>query len=203
MRNKGVSFANGPSRKRPAARGCIDVWKNWLGSKGLPPLHFVIEPETLERLENRRIFVAEHASHVAAFLVLSPIPGRNGWLTEQFPHDPSAPNGTVELMHSAICKLGDEGFDYVTLGLSPLSKRAKIEKFDNPVWLRILLAWMRKHGQRFYNFEGLDAFKSKMTPELWEPVFAISNESTFWAVRFIRSPLPLRKIIRSAWSPAV
>ena len=38
---------------------------------------------------------------------------------------------------------------------------------------------MRKHGQRFYNFEGLDAFKSKMTPEFWEPVFAISNEPTF------------------------
>jgi phosphatidylglycerol lysyltransferase len=112
--------------------------------------------------------------------VLSPIPERNGWLTEQFPHDPSAPNGTVELMmHTAICRLGDEGFEYVTLGLSPLSKRAKIEPFDNPIWLRILLAWMRKHGQRFYNFDGLDAFKSKMTPEYWEPVFAISNEPTF------------------------
>ena len=85
------------------------------------------------------------------------------------------------MMDAAIRELGDEGFDYVTLGLSPLSKRAKIEKFDNPVWLRILLAWMRKHGQRFYNFDGLDAFKSKMSPEQWEPVFAISNEPTFSA----------------------
>ena len=38
---------------------------------------------------------------------------------------------------------------------------------------------MRKHGQRFYNFDGLDAFKAKMTPEQWEPVFAISNEPVF------------------------
>lgn len=181
-RNKGVTvseWTTAEAHNDPRLHECLHAW---LETKGLPPLHFVVEPETLERLDNRRIFVAEHDSRVAAFLVLSPIPGRNGWLTEQFPHHPSAPNGTVELMmHEAICKLGDEGFDYVTLGLSPLSKRAKIEPFDNPVWLRILLAWMRKHGQRFYNFEGLDAFKSKMSPERWEPVFAISNEPTFSA----------------------
>lgn len=181
-RNKGVVVSEWTIEEahgNPRLHECLYAW---LETKGLPPLHFVVEPETLERLDNRRIFVAEHASRVAAFLVLSPIPGRNGWLTEQFPHHPSAPNGTVELMmDTAIRKLGDEEFDYVTLGLSPLSKRAKIEPFDNPVWLRILLAWMRKHGQRFYNFEGLDAFKSKMSPEKWEPVFAISNEPTFSA----------------------
>ncbi len=140
----------------------------------------MIEPDTLTRLEYRRVFVAELNGKVLAFLVLSPIPTRNGWLTEQFPHRPSAPNGTVELMMTeAIAALAAEGAEYVTLGLSPLSKRAKIEKFDNPIWLRTLLAWMRKHGQRFYNFDGLDAFKSKFMPQNWEPVFAISNEKEF------------------------
>ncbi len=166
-------------------RGCLEAW---LASKGLPPLHFVIEPETLGRLTNRRIFVAEKDSEVAAFLVLSPIPDRSGWLTEQFPHRPGAPNGTVELMmDTAIRRLAEDGYEYITLGLSPLSKRAKIEPFDNPLWLRILLGWMRKHGQRFYNFEGLDRFKAKLKPERWEPVFAISNErefsgQTMWAI---------------------
>lgn len=181
-RNKGVQICEWSIEKatnNPLLRECLEAW---LRSKGLPPLHFVIEPETLGRLENRRIFVAEHRSRVAAFLVLSPIPTRKGWLTEQFPHHPKAPNGTVELMmDTAVRRLCDEGFEYVTLGLSPLSKRAKIEKFDNPLWLRVLLAWMRKHGQRFYNFDGLDAFKSKLTPERWEPVFAISNEPVFSA----------------------
>jgi hypothetical protein len=46
---------------------------------------------------------------------------------------------------------------------------------------------MRKHGQRFYNFDGLDHFKSKLMPEYWEPVYAISNEPqvsgrTMWAI---------------------
>jgi len=179
-RNKGVVITEWrieKARNNPDLYECLYAW---LKSKGLPPLHFVIEPETLDRLENRRIFVAERNETIEAFLILSPIPGRNGWLTEQFPHRPGAPNGTVELMmDAAFRKLAEDGFEYVTLGLSPLSKRANIEPFDNPLWLRILLAWMRKHGQRFYNFDGLDRFKSKLCPEYWEPIFAISNEEQF------------------------
>ncbi len=179
-KNKHVTISEWSVEK---ARDNADLHRcltTWLASKGLPPLHFVIEPETLGRLENRRIFVAEASSNVVAFLVLSPIPERKGWLTEQFPHRPGAPNGSVELMmDNAIRTLADDGCEYITLGLSPLSKRAKIKPFDNPMWLSLLLGWMRKHGQRFYNFEGLDRFKSKLMPELWEPVFAISNEPQF------------------------
>ena len=179
-RNKGVIITEWPVDKAQNNTELRDCLHSWLSSKGLPPLHFVIEPETLDRLENRRIFVATKDERVEAFLVLSPIPERNGWLTEQFPHRPGAPNGTVELMmDAAIRVLAKDGCDYITLGLSPLSKRATIEPFDNPLWLRFLLGWMRKHGQRFYNFDGLDRFKSKLCPEYWEPVFAISNEPQF------------------------
>ena len=187
-RNKGVTVSEWPTeraRNSPELRECLN---SWLGVKGLPPLHFVIEPETLGRLEHRRVFVAERGARVEAFLVLSPIPDRSGWLTEQFPHRRAAPNGTVELMmDAAIRTVADEGCEYITLGLSPLSKRADIEPFDNPLWLRVFLAWMRKHGQRFYNFDGLDRFKAKLRPKYWEPVFAISNEPTFsrktlWAI---------------------
>ncbi|MEO6334179.1 MAG: DUF2156 domain-containing protein [Pyrinomonadaceae bacterium] len=179
-RNKGLVVTEWPIEKahdNAELRACLHAW---LASKGLPPLHFVIEPETLTRLENRRVFVAERNGQVEAFLVLSPIPERSGWLTEQFPHRPEAPNGTVEsMMDAAFRALAEDNCDYITLGLSPLSKRANIKPFDNPFWLKFLLAWMRKHGQRFYNFDGLDRFKSKLMPAYWEPVFAISNEPQF------------------------
>lgn len=179
-KNKGVVAAEWSienARNNERLSECLNVW---LASKGLPPLHFVVEPDTLARLENRRVFVATADDQIVAFLVLSPIPERSGWLTEQFPHRPGAPNGSVELMmDTAIRSLAADGYEYVTLGLSPLSKRAKITPFDNPMWLKMGLAWMRKHGQRFYNFDGLDRFKSKLMPEYWEPVFAIANESSF------------------------
>lgn len=181
-RNKNVEVVEWPiekARNNPELRSCLNAW---LDSKGLPPLHFMVEPDTLDRLENRRVFVAERKGTVVGFILLSPVPTRSGWLTEQFPHIPGAPNGTVEMMMDAVFRaLARDGCEYVTLGLSPLSRRAKIDPFDNPLWLRIFLAWMRKHGQRFYNFDGLDQFKSKLIPNYWEPIFAISNESKFSA----------------------
>ncbi|MEO6051514.1 MAG: DUF2156 domain-containing protein [Pyrinomonadaceae bacterium] len=177
-RNKGVvisEWSNETARDNPKLKKCL---REWLDSKGLPPLHFMVESDTLSRLENRRVFVAECNSKIAGFVVASPVAMRNGWLFEQFPHVPGAPNGTVELMiDTAMRAMADDGAEYATLGLSPLSTRAKVDPFHNPFWLRILLAWMRKHGRRFYNFDGLDAFKSKLRPERWEPIFAVSNES--------------------------
>jgi phosphatidylglycerol lysyltransferase len=175
-RNKGVKVAEWTREKafqNPLLTECLH---EWLDAKGLPPLHFLVEPETLSRLYDRRIFVATRGTEVVGFVLLSPVATRNGWLFEQFIHRPKAPNGTVELMiDAAMRELAASGCEYATLGLSPLSVRAEIEPFDNPLWLRILLTWLRKHAQRFYNFDGLDAFKAKLQPENWEPVFAIYN----------------------------
>lgn len=175
-RNKGVKvteWAKERAYKNPILEESL---REWLAAKGLPPLHFLVEPDTLARLYDRRVFVAERGVEVVGFIVLSPVTTRNGWLFEQFVYRPGAPNGTVELMIDAAMRaLAADGCDYATLGLSPLSVRAQIEPFDNPLWLRIVLAWMRKHAQRFYNFDGLDAFKAKLQPEHWEPVFAIYN----------------------------
>jgi phosphatidylglycerol lysyltransferase len=136
----------------------------------------MVEPDTLGRLDHRRVFVAECGGSVVGFLVLSPIAKRKGWLFEQFPHAPAAPNGTVELMvDTAMRAIAIDGCRYATLGLSPLSTRSAIEPIRRPAWLRILLAWVRRHGQRFYNFDGLDSFKAKLRPERWEPVYAVVN----------------------------
>ena len=176
-RNKGVTVREWPGARaanNPELHSCL---MDWLRSKGLPPLHFMVEPETLSRLEGRRIFVAEQNTRVIGFVVLSPVAQRNGWLFEQFPHRPGAPNGTVELMiDTAMRALATDGCDYATLGLAPLSTRAEVEPFANPVWLRIFLAWLRKHTSRFYNFDGLDAFKAKLRPRQWEPVFVLTNK---------------------------
>jgi len=177
-RNKGVHVTEFEPVKAHADRRLDECLHQWLATKGLPPLHFLVEPETLNRLENRRIFVAERDAEVVGFVTLSPVAERQGWLFEQFPHRPGAPNGTVEFMiDSAMRSIAADGCDYATLGLAPLSRRAEVEPFHNPLWLDLVLAWIRKHGQRFYNFDGLDAFKAKLRPDQWEPVFAVSNES--------------------------
>jgi phosphatidylglycerol lysyltransferase len=198
-RNKGVEVNEWSAEQasgNPQLQQCLN---EWLRTRGLPPLHFLVEPETLADLRGRRIFVAERRGHVVGFVVMSPVSLRKGWLTEQFPRGADAPNGTVELlMDAAVRAVAESGSEYVTMGLVPLSLHGWAAPEYNPLWLRVVLAWIRAHGRRFYNFEGLDAFKSKFQPHDWEPIFAISNEPQF-------SPLSLYAIAAafSGTSPIV
>jgi phosphatidylglycerol lysyltransferase len=179
-RNKSVTVSQWSPEQATGHPELARVLGEWLGSRGLPPLHFLVEPRTLERLADRKVFVAELKGEVVGFLVASPVPVRNGWLIEQNIRGRKAPNGTVELMiDAAIRWMASAGSDYVTLGLSPLSSRAGTAPDLNPFLIRLILSWLRAHGRRFYNFDGLDAFKAKFQPEWWEPVYAISNRRNF------------------------
>lgn len=176
-RNKGVAVEEWTVEQAANNPQLEDLLAAWLASKGLPPLHFMVETDTLARLEHRRIFVAKMKNEIVGFVILSPVPNRNGWLFEQFPHRPGAANGTVELMiDTAMRTLADDGTEYATLGILPLSTRATLPEESPPLWLRILLVWLRRHGRRFYNFDGLDAFKAKLRPTRWEPVYVLVSE---------------------------
>ncbi len=157
----------------PDLKRCL---QEWLERRGLPPMHFLVEPETLTRLYDRKIYVATRGKACVGFLIASPIPMRNGWLIEQIIRGCFAPNGTSELLLDfAVRDLGAGGATYVTLGMAPLSRRAGESQPAQPFWMEGLLAWMRAHGRRFYNFQGLEAFKSKFLPEFWEPLYAMAS----------------------------
>ena len=157
----------------PSLRRCLH---KWLRHRGLPPLHYLVEPETLGSLGDRVVFLAAQLGHPVGNLVLSPIPARRGWLVEQIIRGNAAPNGTGTLlldaaMHYAI----DAGSTYLTLGLSPLSPHGPASS-PNTLWLRVLLGWLRAHGRRFCDFRGLGAFKSKYLPDRWDPITTIAKE---------------------------
>lgn len=197
-RNKGVHVRHVPveeAARDPRLESCLAAW---LETRGLPPLHFLVEPATLGRLHDREVFIAQKQQEVVGFLVASPIPRRNGWLVEQNIRAPNAPNGTTELLlTAAMMHLAEQGAEVVTLGLSPLSRRSCITA-EHVWWIRLLWPWIRAHGKRFYNFEGLDNFKAKFLPERWEPIWAITSAGrvsprTLYAIAeaFGRMPPPL------------
>jgi lysylphosphatidylglycerol synthetase-like protein (DUF2156 family) len=178
-RNKGVSVSEWSASEASNNPELQRILKEWLQTRGLPPLHFLVEPQTLSMLQDRRVFVALQSGKPVGFTVLSPVPKRNGWLTEQFPRGKSAPNGTVELLLDFAARtVAREGASYFTMGLVPLSSRVS-PTAETPWWLRLILKWVRAHGRRFYNFGGLEWFKNKFEPDYWEPIYAISKEQTF------------------------
>ncbi|SOC45941.1 phosphatidylglycerol lysyltransferase [Rhizobium subbaraonis] len=84
-----------------------------------------------------------------------------------------APNGTMDFLFVSILEhLRDAGYRSFNLGMAPLSGMARRDAA--PVWDRVGGA-LFEHGERYYNFKGLRAFKSKFHPR-WEPRYlAVSN----------------------------
>jgi phosphatidylglycerol lysyltransferase len=181
-----------------ALQRCLD---EWIEQRGLPPLHFLIETDTLQHLEDRHLFVAERDGGAVAFLVATPIPARDGWLVEQIVRGTRAPNGTAELLlYHAAKELAAEGWALLTLGLAPLAHRAQPSVDQTPPWLRGVLSALRAYGKRFYNFEGLENFKSKFPGAQWAPVYASMAPGTkalpaMLAVTAAFSGEPIRRFV--------
>lgn len=86
---------------------------------------------------------------------------------------PEAPRGAMDFLFvSLIEHLKIAEYQWFNLGMAPLSGMSKREVA--PVWDRIG-STLFEHGERFYNFKGLRAFKSKFHPR-WEPrYFAVAG----------------------------
>ncbi len=172
-RNKSIEVQAWENRKaaaHPDIRRCL---REWLADRPMPSLHFLLEPQTLERLWDRRVFVALRYGKPIGFLVATPIPARKGWLVEQIIRGREAPNGTAELLVDAAFKAAAAGgLEYFTLGLCPLSRIVR-ETAPQPWWLDFIFRQLRTNCRQFYDFPGLEQFKSKFKPQSWEPIYAI------------------------------
>ena len=79
---------------------------------------------------------------------------------------PDAPAGTMEFLFVALMlRLKADGYRAFDLGMAPLS--GLYESPAAPFWHKIARAVV-DHGERFYNFNGLRAFKAKFQPD-WHP----------------------------------
>ena len=158
---------------RRVARGKIDdpssderraidsLVERWMGTKPMPPMGFLVEVHPYSFPEERSSFVAEQGGRLVGFAGVVPVYARNGRFIEDLVRAPGAPNGTIELLIDATMRDAErDGIEPVTLGLAPLSG-------DVPRGLRLAARW----GAAFYDFEGLQAFKAKLRPREWAPIF--------------------------------
>jgi phosphatidylglycerol lysyltransferase len=155
-------------------RGVEQLIQRWLGARRMSAMSFLVHVQPFTFAHERRAFVAEQADRIVGFLSAVPVYARNGWFVEDFIRDPRAPNGTSELLIDAVMtQAAAEGSAWITLGLAPLAGPV-------PAWMRRIGAL----GRPLYDFVGLHAFKKKLAPSAWEPVFVShpANVSTPVAV---------------------
>jgi phosphatidylglycerol lysyltransferase len=145
----------------PIRVSMIELAERWLHARELAPMGFLAQVAPLSLLPDQRVFLAEQGDRLVALLSVAPVFGRRGWLLQNLLRSPDAPNGTAEaLINQAMLEAVDKGLTFVTLGLAPLAGE-----------VRAPLRLARRVGAPLYNFEGLRAFKSKLRPTRWEPIF--------------------------------
>jgi len=79
---------------------------------------------------------------------------------------PDAPDGVMEYLFIELMLWGAaEGYEWFNVGMAPLSGMEA--RALAPLWNRVN-ALVYRHGENFYNFQGLRAYKEKFDPE-WSP----------------------------------
>ncbi len=92
-------------------------------------------------------------------------------------HSGDAPPGTMDYLFANLLVWGKEqGFAYFNLGMAPMAGFSSHRLA--PIWTK-WGAFVYAHGERFYNFQGLHAFKNKYHP-IWRPRYlAYTGGSVF------------------------
>jgi phosphatidylglycerol lysyltransferase len=115
------------------------------------------------------IIEAEH--EIVAFANLWLGAGKDELSIDLMRHLPTAANGTMDLLFSELMLWGrGEGYRWFNLGMAPLSNLRPHSQSDLWPYLGTLIF---RHGEHFYNFEGLRRYKAKFEP-VWRPLYLAS-----------------------------
>jgi phosphatidylglycerol lysyltransferase len=166
LEHHGASCRVVPAIDVPAVLGDLRaVSDDWLehkagGEKGFSLGFF--RPDYLERFP---IAVVEQDGRIVAFANLWPGPQAIELSVDLMRYRHDAPNGVMEGLMVYVMRWGKEqGYRSFSLGMAPLSG------FESspvaPLWTR-LGSFLYAHGETFYNFQGLRAYKDKFHPA-WE-----------------------------------
>jgi phosphatidylglycerol lysyltransferase len=86
-------------------------------------------------------------------------------------YSPDAPGGVMQYLFTELMLWGKaQQYEFFRLGMAPFSGLER--RMLAPLWSR-LGAFMYRHGEHFYNFQGLREYKDKFGP-IWEPRYLAS-----------------------------
>jgi phosphatidylglycerol lysyltransferase len=86
-------------------------------------------------------------------------------------HLPGAPGGVMQYLFSELMLWGKaQGYEHCSLGMAPLSGLDPRQLA--PLWSKVG-AFLYRHGEHFYNFQGLREYKEKFGP-VWQPRYLAS-----------------------------
>jgi phosphatidylglycerol lysyltransferase len=147
----------------PTLQAISDAWLRDKpgGEKGFSVGRF--DPDYLARFD---IVLLWEGERIVAFANIWATRNREELSLDMMRHLPDAPAGTMDFLFVRLMQWGAaHGYSRFNMGMAPLSGLSGQRLA--PVWSRIGHA-IYGHGEQFYRFSGLRAFKAKFRPD-WVP----------------------------------
>lgn len=172
-RESGVTVGIVPAGgSEPLMRDLGEVSRDWLRQQRGREKGFSLGAFRPDYVNRFPMAVARVGEKVVAFATVWSSDAKRQLEVDLMRSGAGAPPGTMHaLLVGLIEWAGAQGYDSVSLGMSPLSGVNPLGEGGRIQWLRRSLT---KFSGRFYNFEGLREFKQSFDPE-WEPRYLASS----------------------------
>ncbi|HEX4506415.1 MAG TPA: bifunctional lysylphosphatidylglycerol flippase/synthetase MprF [Alphaproteobacteria bacterium] len=159
---------------RDRTAGLLDELKPisdaWLETRNTAEKRFSVGAFDPDYLSEFDIAVVRVNGRITAFTNIWAAPEGRQAAVDVMRFDPGASPYTMEFLFAKLMLWAkDQGFEWLGLGMAPLSGLAGRDLA--PLWQR-LGALVFQAGERFYNFRGLRLFKDKFKP-MWEPRYLV------------------------------
>jgi phosphatidylglycerol lysyltransferase len=144
----------------------------WLASKSTGEKGFSVGAFSPEYLRRFPLAVVRTQGTLVAFANLWTTGTRAELSVDLMRFDPQAPRSAMDYLFIELMLWGRrEGYRWFNLGMAPLSG---LEAHPlAPAWHRVG-NFIFRHGEHFYNFEGLRRYKAKFDPT-WEPRYIVAR----------------------------
>jgi phosphatidylglycerol lysyltransferase len=163
----GASFEIVPAAAVPALMPSLQrVSDAWLADKAAAEKHFSVGAFVPDYLRHFDVAVVRRAGEIVAFANLWAAGTKHELSIDLMRFGPDAPRNAMDFLFVELMLWGrGQGYEWFNLGMAPL---AGLEEHPlAPAWHRVG-NFVFRHGEHFYNFEGLRLYKAKFQPE-WEP----------------------------------
>jgi phosphatidylglycerol lysyltransferase len=143
-----------------------DISDLWLKEKNTREKSFSLGSFSKEYISNFPIAVARKNNDITAFANIWATGQKEELSLDLMRHLPDCPNGIMDYLFVETMLWGkQQGYECFNLGMAPLSGLT-----DNtlaPLWHKFG-TFVFRHGEHFYNFNGLRHYKQKFNP-VWQP----------------------------------
>lgn len=138
----------------------------WMAQHNVREKGFSLGAFRPDYVASQRVAVLKDQGRMVAFVTLMATDSRHDLALDLMRFAPDAPKGAMDVLLLKLMEWArDEGYGWLSLGMAPLAGLPGGEVA--PLWYRVG-RMVFDHGEWFYNFTGLRAFKSKFQPE-WRP----------------------------------